>query len=238
MTPSTRIPKHELVAQAIFDLYLVKLRPHQALPPERQLQNIFATSRSTIRHALRNLTNQGLIYQIKGSGSFRAEKGQKSNRVPSLAPFTQDMKARGHHPHSRTLSCQLLDKYPLQVQRDLDLAPGSQVLKIERLRQADGSPMALETAFFLPQVFSYMAPVENISLQSQMQASSHSVVQASMQIRATNLTQAEAQLLEVPQGSAALRIDKVGYTQRGMAVESTQILYRADRYDYQLEVSK
>lgn len=229
-------PKYRWVARAIQDTYVQQSQPHTPLPTEQAFQKEFGVSRDTVRRALRELTELNLIYQVQGSGSFVAPHKRLARR-PSLKPFTEDMTGRGHRPHSLTLTCHLVEA-SLAVQRDLGLDPGVKVIEIQRLRQADGSPIALETARFLPEAFSHMEPHISSSLDAQMKASGYQVHTASVRVTAINLTQDEAAQLGVPLGAAALRVEKVGYTARGQAVESTVTLYRGDRYDFELQVSR
>lgn len=236
MMPPPRETKYQQVARLIEDRYICPVDENMPLPTERQLQAIFSVSRDTVRRALRELAESGLIYHVQGSGSFVAPR-KHLMRAPSLRSFTDDMTARGHRPHSLTLSCHLIEA-PLAVQRDLRLDAGAKVIQIQRLRQADGSPIALETAHFLPQAFSHVEPEVSASLDAQMRASGFQVETASMRLLATNLTQSEAAQLGVPLGAAALRLEKVGYTVRGLPVESTQTLYRGDRYDFEIEVKR
>lgn len=236
MSERRELPKYQLLAQQIRSQYIAPAGEHTALPAERTLQTTFAVSRDTVRRAFKELEAQGLIYQVQGSGTFVAPRGV-AHKAPSLRSFTDDMSKRGHTPHSLTLLCHLVEA-PLGIQRDLQLLGPEKVIEIRRLRQADGSPIALETAFFLPAAFAHMQPQISHSLDAQMQASGFQVATASVNITATNLTQAEASLLEVPLGAAALRAHKIGCTVRGLPVESTTTLYRGDRYDYELQVNK
>ncbi|WP_237187253.1 GntR family transcriptional regulator [Rothia nasimurium] len=236
MMPSSRETKYQQVARLIEERYICPADENMPLPTERQLQDIFSVSRDTVRRALRELADAGLIYHVQGSGTYVAPR-KHPMRAPSLRSFTDDMAARGHRPHSLTLTCHLIEA-PLAVQRDLNLDAGAKVIQIQRLRQADGSPIALETAHFLPQAFSHVEPELSASLDAQMRASGFQVETATVRVVATNLTQAEAAQLGVPLGAAALRVEKVGYTVRGLPVESTQTLYRGDRYDFELEVKR
>ncbi|MGV3016535.1 GntR family transcriptional regulator [Rothia sp. 88186D007BW] len=236
MMPPSRETKYQQVAKLIKEGYISPAEENMPLPTERQLQDIFAVSRATVRRALRELAEAGLIYHVQGSGTYVAPHKQLK-RAPSLRSFTEDMAARGHRPHSLTLACHLIQA-SRPVQRDLNLDAGAQVIQIQRLRQADGSPIALETAHFLPEAFSHLEPQLSASLDAQMQASGFQVETATLRVAATNLTQAEAAQLGVPLGAAALRVEKVGYTLRGLPVESTQTLYRGDRYDLEVQVKR
>lgn len=236
MMVNARETKYQAVARHIRDRYLANAQAHTPLPTERELQDRLGVSRDTVRRAIRELINQQLVYNIQGSGTFVAPQ-ESSTKTPSLRSFTEDMLARGHTPYSSALSCHLLVA-PLHVQRDLNLTPTSKVIEICRLRQADGSPIALETAYFLPEAFTQMCPEASSSLDAQMQANGYQVETAEVKVTATNLTQEEAHTLGLPQGAAALRVDKIGYTARGLAVESTHTLYRADRYDYEFHLRR
>ena len=61
---------------------------------------------------------------------------------------------------------------------------------------------------------------------------------ATQKVSATNLNREEAEALKLPVGSASLRVQRVGYTLRGLAVESTEMMYRADRYDYVFQLER
>ncbi|WP_237224076.1 GntR family transcriptional regulator [Rothia nasisuis] len=229
-------PKYRWVARAVQDTYVQQSQPHTPLPTEQAFQKEFGVSRDTVRRALRELTELNLIYQVQGSGTFVAQR-HDTVKAPSLRSFTEDMKARGHRPQSVTLSCHMVEAPPL-VARDLVLDAGAKVIEIRRLRSADGSPIAFETAHFLPEAFAQLEPEMTGSLDAQLRRSGFSVESAVQRLSATNLTKEEAAWLEVPQGTAALRVEKVGFTGRGLAVESTQTLYRADRYDFEVRVER
>ncbi|MDO4897741.1 MAG: GntR family transcriptional regulator [Rothia sp. (in: high G+C Gram-positive bacteria)] len=236
MSSDRRETKYRQVAEQIEQRYLATAAPHTLLPTERFLQLECGVSRDTVRRAIHFLGEQGLVYRVQGAGTFVAQH-RKLVKAPSLKSFTQDMQARGQRPQSVTLSCHIIPA-PALVARDLGVDGGAKVLEIRRLRRADGSPIAFEVAHFVPHAFAHLEPEITGSLDAQLQVSGFSVESAVQRISATNLTREEAAWLEVPQGSAALRVEKVGYTQRGVAVESTQTLYRADRYDFEVQVKR
>jgi GntR family transcriptional regulator len=61
-------------------------------------------------------------------------------------------------------------------------------------------------------------------------------VRAVQRISATNLTARDATLLDVPPGTAGLRIERVSYLPNGKVVEFTRSIYRGDAYDFAVEL--
>ncbi len=61
-------------------------------------------------------------------------------------------------------------------------------------------------------------------------------VRAVQRISAANLGEADARLLEVPAGSASLRIERISYLASGRVIEFTRSIYRGDAYDFVAEL--
>src|SRR5438093_11585839 len=64
--------------------------PHSTLPPERELVEIYQVSRMTIRQAITELVNEGLLVRRKGIGTFVAPP-KIEQTLNSLTSFTEDM---------------------------------------------------------------------------------------------------------------------------------------------------
>jgi len=78
------LPKYELVKDYIMNhIGGSQFNPHDRLPSESELANILDVSSITVRKALSDLVNEGVIYRIRGKGSFLADK--KSEAPVSLS---------------------------------------------------------------------------------------------------------------------------------------------------------
>jgi GntR family transcriptional regulator len=201
------------------------------LPPERELAAIAAISRVTVRQAVAQLVEEGLLEQRRGAGTFVcAPRGKMEHSLSNLLSFTDYMRQRGKTPTSQVLERGLFQPSP-DEQIALGLSPGALVARIERLRSADGVPMAVERSSLPVDVLPDPHEV-GTSLYDVLRARDMAPVRAVQRMTAVNLPTSEARLLSLPDGAAVLRIDRTGYLPSGRPIEFTRGLYRSDIYDF------
>jgi GntR family transcriptional regulator len=82
------------------------LSPGQALPTEQELVERYSISRTTVRHALDQLANEGLVYRQSGRGSFVAHPTVEQG-TGKITSFTEDMRQRGFTPRTEVLRTRL-----------------------------------------------------------------------------------------------------------------------------------
>ncbi|MFI6820254.1 GntR family transcriptional regulator [Micromonospora sp. NPDC050187] len=209
------------------------MKAHTALPRERDLAEELGVSRTTLRQALRELTTDGLIYTIRGQGTFVSDT--RIAKGTSLSGFTEDMRARGLTPSSKMLDADAV------VARDtlageLGLPEGSLLYRVERLRMADGAPMCLEEVHLPADLFPGLL-VENLDgalYETMRDRYQVQVVVAQQMIAAVVPTPRQCQLLEISPVAALLEVRRIGFDGRGRAVELAVSYYRGDRYRFAL----
>src|SRR5690606_19998437 len=103
------------------------------------------------------------------------------------------------------------------------------------LRISGDTPLAIERASIAADVLPNPTLVAD-SLYAQLDRSGNRPVRAIQRIRAANLSEADAKLLEISAGAAALHIERVGYLTSGRVVEFTRSVYRGDTYDFVAEL--
>lgn len=211
------------------------LKPETQIPPERDLADLAQVSRVTVRKAVGQLVEDGQLEQRRGAGTFvRAPRARMDNSQSTLVSFSDYMRQRGKVPTSRILSAGLHAPTPAE-QQALGLMTSGRVARIERLRSADGVPMALEYSSWPADILPDPEAVKG-SLYDHIRALGHVPTHAVQRVSAANLKVSEAQLLHMEAGQAVLRIDRTGYLASGRPVEFTRGLYRSDIYDFIAEL--
>jgi GntR family transcriptional regulator len=209
-----------------------KWKPGDMIPPESELVEHYGVSVITIRQALDKLSTQGLIYRQRGRGTFVAHQTLEQSTV-RIVSFTQDMLQRGLKPSSRILSSRLVPA-STEIAGKLDIAEGTELARLERLRLADNEPMGIETSHlvhrYCPGVLTrhdYASASLSDALERDYGIRNSSAKQV---IRAISASPEIAHSLSIPPKSAVLFIERVTYSQDDIPVEFLRIHYRGDRY--------
>jgi GntR family transcriptional regulator len=227
--PGSPVPKYFQLREILLDLIHRELAVDAAIPSERDLCQRYGLARMTVRHAVANLVSEGRLYRVPGKGTFVARP--KIDLPLRLASFSDDMRARGLQPGAVELARRTVGAGPT-LARELRLELDAPVHVIERLRTADGAPMALERAH----ISAAAAPglidedLTGRSLYTVLEERFGLVFDAGEQtIGAGIANSADARLLKVPAGSAVLLLQRRSSVS-GRPVEYTVSTYRADRY--------
>lgn len=205
-----------------------------ALPSERVLSELTGASRVTIRKAIEQLVEEGLILRRHGSGTFLADRIEQ--RTSHLTGFSADARDRGEAPGSiwlvRALSLPTNEEAAV-----LRLAGGEQVARFGRVRLADGEPLAIEHAVVPASCLDDVHAVGD-SLYSALERAGKRPASGEQRLRASLATPVEAGLLSVDEGSELLRIERRTFLEDGTPVEFTRSAYRGDRYEYVAELGQ
>jgi GntR family transcriptional regulator len=206
-----------------------------ALPSERQLAAELGISRITVRKAIDALSAEGLLVSRQGSGNFVATLSRIDKNFATLTSFSEDMRARGRVPRSEWLKRNAGAATPEETMK-LGISPGTQVLRFARLRFADDSPMAIETATVVASVLPGLDSVVD-SLYTALEKAGHRPVRALQRLSAVLLDDEQAVLLRTEPDAAGLLVERIGFGRDGRAIELSQSVYRGDTYDFVAELS-
>jgi GntR family transcriptional regulator len=138
-------PKHAQLSDVLADLAAHELGPDAAIPSERELMTTYNVSRATVRRAIESLVADGLLSRIHGKGTF-VSRPRLETRL-HLMSFSQEMRRRGLTPSTVLLGIQS-DSPPTEVASALKLHRDELAWRLDRVRLADGAPIALENGWY------------------------------------------------------------------------------------------
>jgi GntR family transcriptional regulator len=161
---------------------------------------------ATLRQALRQLEDDGLVSQQPGRGTFVAEP-RAAYRLDSLRGFAEDLRAQGH-----TVSTQILDQV---VRRPpgwvaAQLGGADRAVRLERLRLLAGRP-AVHQLSWIRGTDLATTDLSGTSLYAALADRGIVIHRAAEAVRPGALDQAEAELLGRPPGTPAFVSDRITY---------------------------
>lgn len=230
----SRQPLYRQVQNAIREAIASRvLKPNDALPPERELAELFGVSRITIRKAISGLVSEHVLDTHHGSGNFVRSKVEKN--FAQLTSFTEEMASRGMTASSRWIS-RSEGKVRPEEALALRASPGTAVYRFNRLRLADDSPMSIENTTILAECLPSIDAVQH-SLYAALKETGNRPVRALQRLSALILNEDQAGLLGAAPGEAGLLVERLGFNNNGVAIEFSQSWYRGDTYDFVAELS-
>lgn len=199
----------------------------------------FGVNRLTIRQAVDELIREGLMYSVKGVGTFAARGRPLEENVDTLASFFDEFVMQG-----RTVRVQIREMTWVAASESiaaaLHIAPGSRVLLIDRLRLVDEVPLAIDYRY-VRSPWAEALTLENVQtsvirhILTQETGVKWEGLEVELEARAT--TAPEARDLGVEKGSPALVRRVVMYAEGAQVPIIHGIsIYRADRYRWKTYV--
>jgi Transcriptional regulators len=198
------------------------------LPSETEIASTFGVSRMTARQAMVNLNQAGLVERRRGAGTFVAPS--RLHRLDNvLLSFTEDMARRGMTAQSRVLSATVATSPDNAVA--LGLAPTAWLVCIDRVRLADGVPLARERVF-LPGDFRDVldSDLQNGSLHVALTRLGRVIAGARGYVTARLATTEEAELLGLVYPAVLLVERRTITDKQGNPIEHTETAYVASRW--------
>lgn len=209
-------------------------KPHSRLPSQRDFGEGYGLSHMTVRRAINELIQEGVIYGKQGSGLYVAEPKSDAELGP-LISFTEDMRLRGMTALSRLLDRRVVSA-SASLANLLKVAVGHQLIFIRRLRLADNQPMALQSTFLPSSVVPGLLDLdlENVSLYELLRTRyGLKITDAQTSASADLASEEEAELLQIPLPAALLATEQITFLEDGRPIEFARSLYRGDRYRLQ-----
>ena len=138
-------------------------KPMQKIPSEADFSKEFEVSRITVRKAISNLTDQGILIRHQGKGTFVSEMNVNKN-YESLFGYGRSMEAQGKKPKRKILQIEYMTECLTGIKEALELSKESRMIHLKRLLYSGDEVATLEDSFYPPSfTFLFSADLEHES---------------------------------------------------------------------------
>ena len=206
-----------------------------SLPPETQLLSEdglverFKVSRTTVRKAIQNLVERGLVEVRRGKGTFVTQP-KITQELTELTGFVEDMQALGRTPTARLLDKRIVAADEA-VAHHLALVPGTLVVRLRRVRLVDGVAMSFDETY-LPRDLGEKVAENDLEAEPVFALLEDRydtpLVEAEYRLEAAAADSVAAEALRVPAGSPIFLIERTSYTTGNRPVDYEKLHYRGD----------
>lgn len=208
-----------------------------AIPAGARLENEISIaeklglSRPTVRRAIQELVDKGLLVRRRGIGT-QVVQGSVTRQV-ELTSLYEDLQNTHHDPSTRVLVREMIPASDI-VADALGVEVGAEVLYIRRVRSTDGVAVAvLEN--HIPATFSAITAeqLQSRGLYQLLRARGVTIRIAKQTIGARRAKGDEPELLKIDEGGPVLTMERVSFDHSGGAIEFGQHCYRPDLYTFE-----
>src|SRR5215468_5498531 len=206
-----------------------ELKVGEQLPTEDRLISRFGVSRITVRRAIQNLVSRGLVEIRRGKGTFVAAP-KITQELKELSGFVEDMHALGRKPTAHVIGRQIVTA-DATVASQLALTKGERVVRIRRVRLADGIPLSFDETF-LPLEIGKKIITNNLRIEPIFSLLERKydvpLIEAEYKLDAVAAGSEVAAALKIEQRSPVFRIERTSYSTGGRPVDYERLHYRGD----------
>jgi len=209
------------------------------VPTEQELSRRFGVSRITAKRALDELAAEGLVVRRRGRGTSVAGPLPTRPYNANLSGLLENLLMMGLKTSVEILEFGYVTA-PDDVRSALCLAPGAEVQRAVRVRSLDGEPLSYTTSF-VPAEIGRAYDRKDLAtspLLALLERAGILIGSADQTITATLADTVVAPRLGVRVGSPLLSITRTVFDQNGRPVEYINLLYRPDRYQYRMKLTR
>jgi GntR family transcriptional regulator len=214
------------------------LQPKDPIPSENALSQVYDISPMTVRQAMAELVNEGYVHRKRGLGTFVSVR-RMQRQIEQLTSFSEDMLSRGLTPGSRILLYEQASP-PGEIVGWSGITQNTKLLRIKRVRLADGKPVGIHDAYLNTQKVSVSLNEleESQSLYKVFDKKGVSLAEGEVKIEAIAATEECARLLNATPGEPLLRTIRLSWDADGELVEYVIAVYHADVYQYTIHLKR
>jgi GntR family transcriptional regulator len=207
------------------------------LMTEAELGRHFGVSRITIRNAISPLVEEGMFARARGRGTF-LRSNQPENWVGRLMGFSETIKDAGYQPGARILQQGMTNRHDTEVRTQLRERA---VWQLKRVRLADDTPIAIEHAFYPPDIGLELEKrdLTSIVMYRVFESELGFDIKEAMQTISASLADAtSAKLLGVKVGSPLLSMERLTLNKDERPLELLRSVYLPNYYRLSINLTR
>lgn len=205
------------------------------LPSEETLAKDYGVSRMTLRRAMNDLVEEGLIVRKHGEGTL-VFSAKVTRDYATLTSFYEDAQSRGLKPSSRVVKKKII-KADSEIAKNLMINEGEPVFNIIRLRLVeDNMVMAVHDLYIPVSLCPWIEDtnLEQASLYDLYDRHGLPIAWGSQIVEARSATEEQAKYLNIESDSPVLYSERVSYTSKNLPVERVVAVSPGDRFSIKL----
>lgn len=199
--------------------------PGQKIPSENSLASEYNISRITVRNAISELVDEGILIRRQGKGTYVVGATLQRN-FEEIDGYSQSMVRQGYQPGRIIIRKELMLGNPHSVREALHIPPEQHIIHIRRLLLANGEPMLMEDAYYPNKMnFLLTESLENVSTYALFKKYLNIV--PSKAIRTISLSYADqeiAEYLSIKKNEPLLSVHEIVYDQNGNPIHFSNSL--------------
>lgn len=207
------------------------------IPSENELEDMFSVSRMTIRQAVNELVNEGLLKKERGRGKGTIVLSNAiADKLSTVKSFTQKMSEQGLVLKNKQINISLVTPDET-IKSALNLAPNEKVLRLNRIRMVNND-IIMYSISYLPESLNLPFDAEQYgSLYYLLASQNIHIIHAEEYIEAMLANVIVADALEISTNDAVLKRTRISKDQNNRSIEYTTTYYRSDKYKYVVELT-
>ena len=210
-----------------------KYQVGKKIPSEMELQKEYCVSRTTVRKALKILSEDNYLIKLPGKGTFVSDKSNEiQTQNHKFSSLTDSAAKTGKKISNRLISIKSVAGNDEQ-NTFLQTTSEQQIIEIKRLRYIDGIPFCLEWIWLSPKFEGIKAEDLNMPLYEILQNKFHiNPGNGKKTFKIVFANREESFLLNVDEKAPLMRIKDLVYDDHNDPLHITQEIIRSDKFTY------
>lgn len=230
ITPDSPLPLYAQLESILADeIAAGAYPPGSRLPNEDQLVERYAVSRTTVRQTIQNLVGRGLVEIRRGKGTFVLQP-KITHELTELTGFVEDMQSLGRRASARLLGKEIVPASE-SVALQLAINAGTPVVRIQRVRLADNSPLSFDETYLPREIGERILEndLETEPIFSLLEQKYDTpLLEAEYRLEAVSADAIVARALGIAVSGPIFLIERTSYTTGHQPIDYEKLYYRGD----------